>query len=46
MARLANELNAKRVVQFYENVGGIENPLSCRITIKHFEEEEILIFMQ
>ncbi len=46
MARLANELNAKLIVQFYENVRGIENPLSCRITIKHFEEEEILIFMQ
>jgi hypothetical protein len=30
MARLANELNAKRIVQFYENVGGIENPLSRR----------------
>jgi hypothetical protein len=39
MARLANELNAKRIVQFYENVGGIENPMSCRMTIKHFEEE-------
>jgi hypothetical protein len=41
MARLANELNAKRIVQFYENVGGIENPLSCRMTTKHFEEEGI-----
>ncbi len=41
MARLANELNAKRIVQFYENFGGIENPLSCRITIKHFKEEGI-----
>jgi hypothetical protein len=46
MARLANELNAKRIVQFYENVGGIENPLSRRITIKHFEEKEIITFMQ
>jgi hypothetical protein len=41
MARLANKLNAKRIVQFYENVGGIENPLSCRMTTKHFEEEGI-----
>jgi hypothetical protein len=30
MARLVNKLNAKRIVQFYENIGGIENPLSCR----------------
>jgi hypothetical protein len=49
MARLANELIAKRILQLYENFGGIENPLPCRIvpcTIKHFEEEGILIFFQ
>jgi len=41
MARLMNELIAKRIVHFYEINGGRENSQSNKLTIKHFSEEGI-----
>jgi ribosomal protein S25 len=41
MARLVNEINAKRFVQFYKYVKNIGIYRSCRIAIKYLDEEEI-----
>jgi len=42
MATLANQLNPKPILQFYENVVGIENPLSRRWQLNISKRKQLL----